>query len=102
MVKEDLYSAVKDHFANVEDVIVSSGSGDQGLKYNKKMFAMFYKGGLIVKLGKTRVDMLIASGEVEPFDLGTGKAMKDRILIQITKIDSWIDFCIESKGFVSE
>ena len=102
MVKEDVFLEVKEYFGNVEDVVVSSGSGAQGLKYNKKMFAMFYKGGLIVKLSKDRVDQLIASGDGESHDPGTGKPMKDRVLIPFTTKDSWIAYCNESKLFVSK
>jgi hypothetical protein len=99
MVKVDPYAAVRSHFADDTEVEVTSGKGAQGIKYNKKMFAMFYKGGLIIQLSPNRVTELIASGDVQPYDPGTGKPMKDRVLIPLEDQDKWIEFCIESKEY---
>jgi hypothetical protein len=63
------------------------------------MFAMFYKGDLVVKLSTARVDELVASGRAKSFDPGTGKPMKDRVLIPEAQRDEWIAFCEESKEY---
>ena len=96
---DDTYAEVKNHFADSDDVVVNEGRGSQGLKYGKKMFAMFYKGQLAVKLPPERVSELIRKGEGLPLDPGTGKPMKDRAIIPIEKKESWIAFCEESKRY---
>ncbi len=98
--RKEIYQELKEHFANDDKVVVSSGKGAQGIKYNKKMFIMFYKGDLVIKLSPTRVQQLINSGKGMPFDPGTGKPMKDRILIPKAKKNFWITLSEESKDFV--
>ena len=102
---EDPFAKLKQHFSKYEDVIVSGPKGAQGIKYNGKMFVMFYKGkpkegkqgGIIVQLSPSRVSELIALGEVMPFDPGTGKAMKDRVMLPFGTEDKWIEYCLESR-----
>lgn len=89
----DIYDEVKDHFRNNPNVDIAEGKGAQGLKHNGKMFAMFYKGDLTVKLKPENVIKLIENGEGLPHDPGTGKPMKDRILVPASKKDKWIDMC---------
>jgi len=109
MVCEDPFAKVKEHFSKIEDVEVSGSKGAQGIKYNRKMFVMFYKGnpkkgkpgGIIVQLSPDRVIELIATGEVDPYDPGTGKIMKDRILLPFGVEDKWIGYCLESREYVS-
>ena len=109
MVSEDPFAKVKEHFAKIEDVEVSGPKGAQGIKYNRKMFVMFYKGkpkeskhgGIIVQLSPNRVTELIENGEVDPYDPGTGKAMKDRILLPFGTEYKWIEYCLESREYVS-
>ena len=89
----DIYNSIKDHFRNNPDVNIAEGKGAQGLKYNGKMFAMFYKGDLTVKLKPENVKKLIESGAGLAHDPGTGTPMKDRILIPASKKETWIDLC---------
>ncbi|MEM7182487.1 MAG: hypothetical protein AAF518_16350 [Spirochaetota bacterium] len=97
---QDIYTEVKQYFQKVQEVEVNSGKGAQGIKYNKKMFAMFYKGELTVKLSPKRVTELIASGDGLPHDPGTGKAMKDRVLIPQKNKKLWIQYCKESLQYM--
>ena len=92
----DPYAKLKEHFAGVNGVIVNAGRGAQGMKVGKKMFAMFYKGDLLLTLPPARVEELIAAGRVLPFDPGTGKMMKNRVLIPAAKKRSWIKLCEEA------
>ena len=89
----DIYNELKDHFRNNPNVAIAEGKGAQGLKHNGKMFAMFYKGDLTIKLKPENVKNLIENGEGLPHDPGTGKPMKDRILVPASKKDKWIDLC---------
>ena len=89
----DIYDELKDHFRNHPNVVIAEGKGAQGLKHNGKMFAMFYKGDLTIKLKPENVKRMIENGEGLPHDPGTGKPMKDRILVSASKKDKWIDLC---------
>ena len=87
------YDDIKDHFRSNPDVTIAEGKGAQGLKYGKKMFAMFYKGDLTVKLKPDTVTKLIEEQKGLPFDPGTGTPMKDRILVPVSLKESWISLC---------
>lgn len=93
----DVYAEVKKHFEADPDVEVLKGRGAQGMKRGGKMFVMFMKGDLVVKLPEKRVKAVIENGDGEPFDPGTGKPMKNRVLIRASKQDLWIKYCEESK-----
>ena len=96
----DIYAEVKKYFNTVQATEVNTGRGAQGIKYNKKMFAMFYKGDLTVKLPPQRVTEIIANGDGLAQDPGTGKAMKDRVLIPQKNKELWIKYCEESLNYV--
>ena len=96
----DIYANIKLHFSKVKDVEVNDGKGAQGKKHKGKMFAMFYKGDLTLKFAPDKVTKLIESGEGLPHDPGTGKPMKDRILIPASKYETWIQLTEESLTYV--
>jgi len=66
------------------------------------MFAMFYKGDLVLKLDPQRVSELIKSGKAAPHDPGTGKPMKDRVLVPASKSKTWIDLTKESLEYAGK
>ena len=96
----EVYDAVKDHFMDDGQVIINVGKGAQGIKFGKKLFVMFYKGELVVKLSPERVTELVSSGEGLPHDVGIGKPMKDWVRFPVSKKDQWIQYCEESKIYV--
>ncbi len=85
-----------------DQVIVNVGKGAQGIKFRKKLFVMFYKGELVVKLSPERVTELVSSVEGLLHDVGTGKPMKNWIKFPVSKKDQWIQYCEESKSYVIE
>lgn len=95
----DIYEEIKTHFSTDRDVTVLSGRGAKGIKQGKKLIVMFMKGDLIVKLPKERVVEIVASGEGKPFDPGTGKPMKNWVLIPETRKDLWIKYSEEAKSY---
>ncbi len=97
----DIYAELKKFFNQIDNVVVNEGKGAQGIKYSGKMFAMFYKGELTLKFSPERVIELIESGKGFPHDPGTGKPMKDRILIPASKCDQWIELTKQSLEYVS-
>lgn len=92
----DAYAKLKEHFSKVKGVTVNAGRGAQGMKVGNKLFAMFYKGDLVLSLPVARVEQLIATGRGLAFDPGTGRAMKNRVLIPAAKQRSWIKLCEEA------
>ncbi len=94
----DPYASVKAHFEDVAGVTVNAGRGAQGLKVGKKMFAMFFKGDLLLKMPPARVEALVSSGKGLPYDPGTGKVMKNCVLIPAARKRSWIRLCEEAAG----
>ncbi len=98
----DVYTALKQSFSQIDIVIVNEGKGAQGIKYAGKMFAMFYKGDLTLKFSPEIVRKLIDSGQGLPHDPGTGKPMEDRILIPATQSETWIDLTKVSLKYVSK
>ncbi len=97
----DIYATLKQFFSQIDNVVVNDGKGAQGIKYAGKMFAMFYKGDLTLKFSPERVVELMESGQGIPHDPGTGKPMKDRILIPASQRETWIELTKESLGYVS-
>ena len=95
----DIYEEIKTHFLTDRDDTVSSGRGAQGIKQGKKLIVMFMKGDLLVNLTEKRVSEIIASGEGEPYDPGTGKAMKNWVRITEARRDLWIKYGEEAKRY---
>ena len=54
-----------------------SGFGRGALRYRRKIFAMFVRGQLVVKLPAPRVDELVAGGHGDRFDANKGTPMKE-------------------------
>lgn len=92
----DVYKELRTHFREVPGVAVAEGRGAQGLKLGKKMFAMFYKGELLLKLPPERVEALISSGRAKPHDPGTGTVMRDRALVPESEREQWFELCQEA------
>jgi TfoX/Sxy family transcriptional regulator of competence genes len=100
-MNDDVYAEVKAHFQDVGDVEVNRGRGAQGLKHGGKMFVMFSKGDLLVRLDPARVAELVESGEAQAYDPGTGSPMKDRVLVPVAQKPDWIRFATESRAYVA-
>jgi hypothetical protein len=73
--------------------------GSNGLKVNGKLFALFTRGTLVVKLPKDRVAALVASRVGKPFDPGHGRLMKGWLTV-VSPRASWIDLAREAHAYV--
>ncbi|WP_196159029.1 hypothetical protein [Reinekea sp. G2M2-21] len=91
----DIYQPLKTHFHNDKRVSINEGKGAQGIKMcikgKEKMFAMFLKGDLLILTCPERVNALINQKSGVPYDPGTGKTMRDRVLIPARNQAQWID-----------
>jgi hypothetical protein len=59
--------------------------GSNGLKLDGRLFALFTRGTLVVKLPATRVATLVAAKLGVPFDPGHGRKMKEWLEIRSTR-----------------
>jgi hypothetical protein len=75
--------------------------GSAALKVHNKIFAMLVKGRLVVKLSRQRVDQLIASGDGERFDPGTGRIMKEWLSLHPVSGEEWLPLATEAMEFVA-
>jgi TfoX N-terminal domain len=97
-VTEEAYRRVVDELR--ADPAFSEGQmmGMPALKLGTKMFGGLHDGDLVVKLGRERVDELIAAGRAEPFDpSGRGHPMKDWAQVG-EPTDDWIALADEARS----
>ena len=77
---EDRYQDLVDELIGADGVTPPRGGGGFGrsaLRYQNKIFAMFVRGRLVVKLPAERVEELIAAGEGVHFDANKGTPMRE-------------------------
>jgi hypothetical protein len=80
MTPEERYEDLVDEFAGVDGVtppLGGSGFGRGALRYRRKIFAMFVRGQLVVKLPAPRVDELVGGGHGDRFDANKGTPMRE-------------------------
>jgi hypothetical protein len=78
-----------------------SGFGRNALRMRGKIFAMFVRGTLVVKLPAPRVRELIDSGMGEPFDANKGTPMREWVALDPTADLDWTAFATEALSFVT-
>lgn len=74
--------------------------GSRVLKVTGKVFGMVVKGRLVVKLPKERVEELLRSGLVAPFDPGHGKPSKEWVAVGAIASQRWPRLVDEARDFV--
>jgi TfoX/Sxy family transcriptional regulator of competence genes len=74
--------------------------GAGGLATRGKYFAMLYKGRLVVKLPRERVDELVSAGEGEHWDPGHGRRMKEWLAVDENSSIDWLKLSREAHAFV--
>lgn len=75
------------------------GFGSSALRYDRKIFAMFVRDRLVVKLPKARVDALVASGDGDRFDANKGTPMKEWISLRPSSTVDWASLAREGLAF---
>jgi len=79
----------------------TSKFGSNALRVNGKLFALFVRGTLVVKLPKKRVDALVDAGLAEYFDPGHGRRMKQWATVRSPSL-SWVELATEAHQFVRD
>ncbi|MSQ23985.1 MAG: hypothetical protein EXR58_05480 [Chloroflexi bacterium] len=74
--------------------------GGIALKLNNRVFACLFKGQLVLKLSKERVDQLVAAHEGENFDPGMGRVMREWVAVDPGTPDEWQALMQEARSFV--
>jgi len=77
------------------------GFGSGALKAGGAIFAMLTREELVLKLPKSRVVELVASGAGRPFDAGKGTPMKEWVVVADDDLDTWLALAEEALTFVS-
>jgi TfoX/Sxy family transcriptional regulator of competence genes len=77
-----------------------SGFGSSALRVNGKIFAMYVRDQLVVKLPAARVSALVAAGEGEHFDANKGTPMKEWLALSPTSGLDWTSLAEEALTFV--
>lgn len=88
-------------FAEVRGVAAGKLFSSDGLKVNGKIFAMFGRGRLVLKLPKDRVDEMVGAGKAERFNPGHGRLMKEWAAFQ-SEEGHWVELVQEAYRFVKE
>ena len=105
LTPEERFATLVEEFLDKPEVTLPSdgnGFGASGLKFRQKIFAMLVKGKLVVKLPRSRVDALIASGDGEPFDpRKNGQLMKEWVIVEPTSAEGWLSLAKEAMEFVA-
>jgi hypothetical protein len=92
-------------FSRIPDITPPDGGrgfGSHALRIRKKIFTMLVRGRLVVKLPKSRVDTLVASGQGVRFDANKGTPMKEWLSLDPASPMDWEDLAREALEFVGE
>jgi hypothetical protein len=100
---EQRYSALVDEFLRRPEVAQEGkGFGSSAWKVNGRIFVMLSSAGeFVVKLPRTRVDELVATGDGERFDPGHGRVMKEWLALHDDSKQVWAALATEALDFVS-
>ena len=75
------------------------GFGRTALRYERKIFAMWVRGQLVLKLPANRVDALIAAGMGVRFDANKGTPMREWLSLDPEADLTWLPLAREALDF---
>jgi hypothetical protein len=99
---EDRYQDLVDELIGADGVTPprgGSGFGRPALRFQNKIFAMFVRGRLVVKLPAERVGELIAAGEGVRFDANKGTPMREWLSLDPDSARPWLALATEALDF---
>jgi hypothetical protein len=98
----DRYDDLVDDLMGIDGVTPpagGSGFGRSALRYRGKIFAMFVRGRIVLKLPADRVAALVASGAGVPFDANKGTPMKEWLSLDPESDLDWLTLATEGLEF---
>jgi hypothetical protein len=99
---QDRYADLVDEMVAAEGVDPPRGGGGFGrtaLRFHNKIFAMFVRGRLVVKLPAPRVAELVAEGDGVHFDANKGAPMKEWFTLDPDSSRDWSALAEEALTF---
>jgi hypothetical protein len=75
------------------------GFGRSACRFNGKIFVMFVRGRLVLKLPEARVDDLITAGHGARFDANKGTPMREWLSLDPASSQPWLPLAMEALGF---
>ncbi len=97
---EAAFAAVAERLLGEPDVDEGTGFGSMpGLRTEGKIFAMLYRGGLVVKLPAQRCSELVDAGSASPFEIGR-RRMREWACFRHIDADEWLALATEARAFV--
>lgn len=75
------------------------GFGRSAVRFNGKIFVMFVRGRLVLKLPVTRVTALVDAGHGVRFDANKGTPMREWLSLDPDSDQDWLELASEALGF---
>ena len=76
-----------------------SGFGRGAVRFQNKIFAMFVRGRLVLKLPAERIDELVAAGDGVRFDANKGTPMREWLALDADSELPWLELAHEALDF---
>ena len=96
---DPVFAPVFQAFLKAKDVVGGRMMSSYGLKVNGRIFVMYGRGLLTVKLPAKRCDELIAAGLGKRFDAGQGRQMREWVSVPSGIVD-WVEIAKEAYRYV--
>ena len=96
---EDRFSDLVDELVGVPGVTPPRGGGGFGrsaVRFQGKIFVMFVRGRLVLKLPAHRVDDLVDAGEGDRFDANKGTPMREWLSLDPASTHPWLPLAQEA------
>ncbi|WP_199191140.1 hypothetical protein [Amycolatopsis sp. CA-126428] len=103
MSPEEKFEGLVDEFTGRPGITppgATRGFGRSALRAHGRIFAMFVRGKLVLKLPKGRVDELVAGGHGVRFDANKGTPMKEWLALNAASPHPWAELAEEALEFV--
>jgi hypothetical protein len=75
------------------------GFGRSAVRFNGKIFVMFVRGRLVLKLPEHRVDEMIATGHGVRFDANKGTPMREWLSLDPARGEPWLPLAREALSY---
>jgi len=95
------FASISRYLLDMKDVSMARMFGSSCLKVGGKVFAVCYKGRLVLKLSAESVDGLVQSGRAVLFDPGHGRVSKEWVSVGPEPRSSWLKLATSAREFVS-
>ena len=96
---DPIFAPVAAAFARDSSVSAGRLMASYGLRVDGRIFAMLWRGRLVAKLPRARVDALVDGGNGDRFDPGHGRLMKEWVSVAEGDED-WLELAREAYAFV--